>query len=243
VVSCVSPATHFAVVMKMVDFIDIITDCSLFTNYKKSDIQKFLLGAEYKIGHYGKNEFIFRMDQPINYIGIILKGSVEMQKIFQSGKVLNLIYKEQGELFAEGAIFSSIPTYPCQVISREKTEILLIPKQQLILALYSDKILLANFLSLLSDKLVMLNRKIELLAYCSIQSKIAFSLLHCVSTDKNANIIELPYTKKTWAEHLNVSRPSLCRELTNLCRANVIQMDNRTITILERSKIEKMLNE
>jgi CRP-like cAMP-binding protein len=227
----------------MEDFITALANCRLFKGYTKSDVHNFLLPAEYKISNFKKNQFIFRMDQPITYIGIILKGSIEVQKIFQSGKVINLIYKEKGELFAEGTIFSQMPAYPCQVISRENTDVMLLPKQYVIKALADDSILLANFLALMSDKLIFLNKKIELLSYCSIQSKIAYSLLHCIATDNNTSIIELPYTQKAWAEHLNVSRPSLCRELKNLCKAKIILTDKRTITILKRDKIEQLLSE
>lgn len=227
----------------MEDFMPAIASCPLFKNCSHFDLHRFLEQAGYKIGSYRKNQFIFRMDQPVTAVGIILNGSVEMQKIFQSGKVVNLIYKGKGELFAEGTIFSSMPAYPCQVISRENTDVMLLPKDTVIRALADNSTLLANFLTLMSDKLVFLNQKIELLSYCSIQSKIAYSLLHCLGTGIHAGTIKLPYTQKAWAEHLNVSRPSLCRELKNLCQAGIIQADRRTITILQRDKIEALLSE
>ncbi|MDF2572268.1 MAG: Cyclic nucleotide-binding domain protein [Sporomusa sp.] len=227
----------------MENFINTVANCRLFKDYDRSDLHKFLIHAEYKIGNFKKGQFIFRMDQPITYVGIILKGSVEVQKILPSGKVVNLIYKEKGELFAEGTIFSNMPAYPCQVISKDNTDVMLVPKQHVMKALAEERVLLANFLALMSDKLIFLNKKIELLSYCSIQSKIAYSLLHCISTDKNASVIELPYTQKAWAEHLNVPRPSLCRELKNLCKEKIIQTNKRTITILKRDKVELLLSE
>ncbi|QDR82412.1 Crp/Fnr family transcriptional regulator [Sporomusa termitida] len=227
----------------MENFFPAIASCPLFKNCSRSDLERFLEQAGYKIGNYRKNQFIFRMDQPITDVGIILKGSVEVQKIFPSGKVVNLICKEKGELFAEGTIFSSLPAYPCQVIARATTDVMLLPKQYLIRALADNSVLLANFLALMADKLVFLNKKIELLSYCSIQSKIAYSLVHCIATAGNAGVIKLPYTQKAWAEHLNVSRPSLCRELKNLCQAKILLADKGTITILRQDKLEALLNE
>ncbi len=227
----------------MIDILDFLAHCPLFKNYSKLQIRAFLANTNYSINRYKKNQLIFRMDQQITYVGIILTGSVEVQKVFQSGRMINLIYKKQGEFIAEGTVFSAIPTYPCQVISREITDILLLPKQYMFQALGCNPCLLGNLLQLMSDKLIMLNTKIELLSYCSIQSKIAFSLLHCIKSNPAAQVIELPYSKKTWAEHLNVPRPSLCRELRNLCKSDIIKLNKRTITIVNRTQLEAMLND
>nr|WP_092074461.1 Crp/Fnr family transcriptional regulator [Dendrosporobacter quercicolus]NSL49661.1 Crp/Fnr family transcriptional regulator [Dendrosporobacter quercicolus DSM 1736]SDM96255.1 cAMP-binding domain of CRP or a regulatory subunit of cAMP-dependent protein kinases [Dendrosporobacter quercicolus] len=226
----------------MADVPDIIAHCPLFKNYSNLQIREFLAGTGYSISRYKKNQLIFRMDQQITHVGIILTGSVEVQKIFQSGRLINLIYKEKGEIIAEGTVFSSMPTYPCQVSARETTDILLLPRQCMLRVLGRNPSLLTNLLQLMSDKLVMLNTKIELLSYCSIQSKIAFSLLYCIKAHPAAQVIELPYSKKTWAEHLNVPRPSLCRELKNLCRSDIIRINKRTITIVNRDHLERMLN-
>lgn len=226
----------------MSSVLDVIAHCPLFKNYSHSKIKEFLAGTNYNINRYKKNQLIFRMDQPITHVGIILSGSVEVQKISQSGRTINLIYKEKGEFIAEGTVFSAMPTYPCQVISREITDILLLPKQCMLQTLSRNPDLLANLLQLMSDKLIMLNTKIELLSYCSIQSKIAFSLLHCIKANPTVQVIDLPYSRQTWAEHLNIPRPSLCRELKNLCTSNVIKINKRTITILDRDQLESMLN-
>lgn len=181
------------------------------------------------------------MDQPISHIGLISAGSVEIQKILPSGKAVTFMYKKAGEIIAEGAIFSSLPSYPCQVVAREKTDIILLPKQYFCRIITTNPQLAANVLALLSDKIVMLNKKVELLSFSSIQSKIAFSLLHCLPVTDN-NQIELPYPKKVWAEFLNVSRPSLCRELKKISDQGILQIIKRTIIIRNRSSLEKMLN-
>ena len=220
-----------------------IFERSLCKGLESAAIEKLLSEPEVRLKRYKKGEYIFRMDQPITHVGLILNGSVEIQKIFYSGKVVSFMYKETGDIIAEGAIFSSLQHYPCQVAARERTDIFLLPKQYILKAITSNPILSANVLTLLSDKVVMLNKKVELLSFCSIQSKIAFSLLHCLPTVANSSRIELPYPKKTWAEHLNVSRPSLCREVRNLCDQDIIQVNKRSITILDRDSLEEMLNE
>lgn len=223
------------------EILDILTNCCLFLGKTRDDISTFLGITGYKVTHFRKNQFVFRMDQPTTYIGIILKGSVEVQKNFSSGKLLNLIFKETGATIGEGAIFSDTGTYPCNVMCMEKSTILLLPKHKLLELLAKDPILLANFLNLISNKLLMLNNKIELLSYSAIQCKIVYSLLHCLAPYTHNNIIHLPHSKKRWAEYLNVSRPSLCRELKYLVNAKIIAVDHKTIRILKRQQLEEII--
>ncbi|WP_132247729.1 helix-turn-helix domain-containing protein [Marinisporobacter balticus] len=51
-----------------------------------------------------------------------------------------------------------------------------------------------------------------------------------------------PYSKKTWSEHLNVSRPSLFRELKILCTQQVIRIRNKEILILKEDALIDILN-
>ena len=51
----------------------------------------------------------------------------------------------------------------------------------------------------------------------------------------------IPFPKATWAEYLNVSRPSLSRELKFLCEQGVIKMNKNKIVILRKDLLESLL--
>ncbi len=214
----------------------------LFKNKTQDEIKKALACIEYIVKHYGRGELIFRIDQSTKYIGIILDGSIEVQKNLASGKVISILYKRRGELFGEGSVFSSANAYPCNIYSKTKSTVLLISKENMIKLISEDTVLLNNFLSSFANRLLLLNLKTELLSYSSIQQKVAFSLLYLMDEYKSGNSITLPYSKKTWAEHLNVSRPSLFRELKILCNEKVIAIQNKTITILNEDALAKLLS-
>jgi CRP-like cAMP-binding protein len=215
---------------------------ALFKNINQSEIDHALSSVEYEVKHYEKGDLIFGIDHTTKYIGIILEGCIEVQKNLASGKTISILNKKKGDLFGEGSVFSKTSTYPCNIFSKTKTTIFLISKQNMLHMISSNPMVLNNFLSSFADRVLLLNLKTELLSYSSIQQKIAFSLLYLMEEYTQDNVITLPYSKKAWAEHLNVSRPSLFRELKVLCNQKTIHMENLTITILKKDALVNLLN-
>lgn len=215
---------------------------ALFKNKTEIEINNALSKIEYTTKCFDNEELIFRVDQRSEYIGIILEGSIEVQKNLASGRVISILNKKKGALFGEGSVFSKSVTYPCNIYSKNKNKILLISKDNMLKLIRSDSCLLNNFLSSFANRLLSLNLTTELLSYSSIQQKIAFSLLHMMNDYRKGNVINLPYSKKRWSEHLNVSRPSLFRELKELCNKKIISIETRNITILNESALANLLN-
>lgn len=220
-------------------YINVLSKCPLFKGKEKQAIIDILSRINYKINHYPKNDFIFRADQTPDYIGIVLKGSMEIQNNLESGKFFNVLYKKEGDTFGGGLVFSNTPIYKFNFIAKTGCDILLIYKQSIFEVLLLDRIIMKNILQLLAKSTLILNEKLELFSYSSIQKKIACSLLY---NTKNNNPINLLYSKKAWAEHLNVSRSSLCRELKKLSDAGIIEINNKKIKILKRDNLEAILD-
>lgn len=225
----------------MIQILDVLCHCPIFAGKKKPEIANILSQIEYEICHFDKNEFIFRMDQPSINIGIIIKGSIEVQKVFASGKVVSIVYRNKGSIFGGAVAFAKNSTYFCDVLAKEPSEVLLLQKQVVLDLLYKNNTF-DHLLDLAAANIVQLNRRIELLSYSSIKQKIAFFLLYD-ATSSDDDVICLPYSKKAWAEYLNVSRPSLCRELKNLSDKGMIVIKDKTIMLIHKEKLHSLLVE
>lgn len=215
---------------------------ALFKNKSQKDITDLLASMNYGIKKYQKNETILSVDEPTHSIGIILSGKIEIQKNFASGKIVTISHKEDGDLFGEGSVFSKASTYPCNIFAKTNVTALFITKSVMLTLISNDVILLDNLLNSLANRVLVLNLTTELLSYSCIQQKIAFSLLNMMGHYRSHHIITLPYSKKTWAECLNISRPSLFRELKVLCTKKILSVENRTITILNKDALNSLLN-
>jgi len=224
----------------MDEILEILICCPLFAGLNKLEIKAIIEQTNYNLYYYKKNEYVFRADQMGFYIGIIIQGSIQVQKIVISGKVINILSKNKGEVFGGSAIFAPKILPNVNILATESCKILLIPKQSVFDILCKNSIIAYNILSLSANSISLLNQRIELLSFSSIQNKIAFSLLYDMQLCK-PDVIHLPFSKKSWAEYLNVSRPSLCRELKRLCSDGVIDIENRTIKITNREKLNLLL--
>ncbi|WP_304508905.1 Crp/Fnr family transcriptional regulator [Anaerotignum sp.] len=223
----------------MDDIIEVLYKCIIFRGLDKAQIRLVLSRTRYHIKEYGKNEFICREDQFSKNVGIIILGSIEIQKLLASGNLICIFHKNKGDLFGGAVVFSTETTYPCDVFSRTNSKILFFPKQS-IFEMCKEALIAENILNAFANRIIYYEKRLELFSYSSIKTKIAYFLIHEIKTADNS-IIHLSFTKKTWAEYLNVSRPSLYRELKKLCNDNIIEINKDKIIILDENALIDLL--
>lgn len=225
----------------MKDIVKALSHCVLFGGIDSIELEHILFEIEFQLREFDKNEFICRTDQFSYYVGIIISGSVEVQKNLPSGNTVCVFYKNKGDMFGGAVVFSNSAIYPCDVFSREKSKILFLHKQR-IFELCKNPKFAENLLNSFANKILYYEKRLELFSYSSIQKKIAFYLLDEQKASGTCAIY-LPFTKKTWAEYLNVSRPSLCRELRKLCNEKIIKINGEKIFIVNEEKLVHLLQQ
>ena len=225
----------------MDDIIKALYKCTIFKGLDKARIQAVLSRTKYQVRQYGRNEFICREDQFSANIGIIIIGCIEIQKVLASGNLICIFHSNKGDLFGGAVVFSNETTYPCDVFSRDTSKILFFPKQS-IFEMCKESLIAENLLNTFANKILHYEKKLELFSYSSIQKKIAFFLLDELKISNNYTI-NLPFTKKSWAEYLNVSRPSLCRELKKLCDNDILKINMDKISILNEVALTDLLQQ
>lgn len=224
----------------MKNIIPALDKCVLFKNISKEEIETLLKETSYNINTYKKNEIIALEENKCSNLGIILEGKVEVQKIFPSGKVIALNTFEEGNIFGEALVFSKKNVYPSTIVSINNTKIMFVQKNDIIqLCSRSDKFL-NNFMTVLSDRILMLSGKIRNLSYETIRKKIANVLLEEYKKQKTV-FLTLPYSRKKMAEILDVQRPSLSRELIKMKEDGIIDFDKNIIKIVSLELLEECL--
>ena len=224
----------------MKKYIEKLLKCVLFKDIKEEDIINLLEKTSYKVVNYNKDELIAIEGEDCHSLGIILKGKVEIQKIFPSGQVLTINSFKEGNIFGESLVFSNKHTYPATITAIEYTEIMFIEKNDIInLSMLNSKVL-TNFVSVLSNRILMLNNRITNLSQDTIRKKISNFLLFEYQK-QNSTYLTIPLTRKKMAELLNVPRPSLSRELINMKDEGIICFDKNIIKILRMDLLEDCL--
>ncbi|WP_099187880.1 Crp/Fnr family transcriptional regulator [Tepidibacter mesophilus] len=209
----------------------------LFKNVSDNDLNNILSNINYKIKSFNKNELIAIEGDPLNSIGIVISGNVEIQKIYPSGKTLTISTLSSGNIFGEVIVFSQKNTYPATLLPITSVDIMFISKEDILKICTINPDILKNFMSLLSNKILMLNKKVKTLSYQTIREKISSYLLDEYTKQKKL-LIKIPYSRQEMSEQFAVTRPSLSRELIKMREEELIAFDKNTILIKDLDRLE-----
>lgn len=217
-----------------------LKDCTLFKNFTEEEAEKILLSINYKVASFKKGEIIAFEDDPISSIGIILEGSIEVQKNYPSGKVVTINRMQKGNIFGEAIIFSTRKTYPSTIASSTDSKVLYINQDDIIKLCSSNKTFLHNFMKVLSNRILNLSNILRTLSYQTIRQKLASFLLDEYKKQKSL-VIKVSSSRQEMADQFGTTRPSLSRELINMKEDELIDYDKKTITILDIDALEETL--
>ncbi len=224
----------------MEKYMHVLEKCILFRRLKRDNIQALLNFLKYEMESFSRDALVAQEGDHCERIGIVLQGEVELQNIYPSGKVATLTTMGPGNIFGEAILFSNRDTYPINIVSRTKATILFLKKEQIVHGLTHHPVLLENFLSLLSNRLMMMSQKVKVLSLDTIRHKLCNFLLKEMK-EQGSKTIQLNLSRKAMAEHMSVQRPSLSRELIKMKEEGLIDYEKKTITILDVEGIEDAL--
>ena len=221
--------------------LSVLKKSALFKNKEPTEIETLLIGIGFRIESFAENDVIFSPVQNADKMGIILSGSVDVQKLFPTGKVVIIERKKNADMIAETSMFSRLDYYSDTIVACKPCEVMLITKNDLLKLFEFDNTILLNFLEHVSNSTLVLKNKIGILSLDSIRAKIAGYLIYDYKMNRS-HVISLPFSKKEWAEYMDVSRTSLSRELRGLELEGILSFDKRTIEIMDMDGLEKILS-
>ena len=214
---------------------------SLFQGIQAKDLRDDLEKIPHPIQCYDKGETIFHLMESAERIGIVLEGHAQAQKTFPNGSQVNVSVRGPGELIGPAAVFSASRKYPCDVIAIEPAAVMMFRREDLLALMQKDVRILENMMTEIASATYMLQQRLELFSYSGIAQKAAFWLLtRARQTGKTQ--IQIPESVSKWAMMMNVSRPSLHRELKRLESEGVVSYQPPVIEILDREGLQNILS-
>ena len=218
----------------------VLENSSLFKGIPLKELQECLESVPHHIQCYEKDEVIFHLMDTALRIGIILEGCVQAQKTFPNGSQVNVSVRNPGEMIGPAAVFSSNRRYPCDIVSLGPSAILMFHREDLLTIMQKDVRILENFTTEIASATYMLQQRLELLSYSGIVQKAAFWLLMQARQSGKLKI-KIPESVSKWAMLMNVSRPSLHREIKKLDELGIIRYSPPAIEILDAEALEAIL--
>lgn len=219
-----------------------LSKCILFRNLKEEQIVFLIRAVKYQLETYQKGQTLAIEGDPCDRIGVVIDGKIELQNICPSGKIMTLTQLESGMVFGEAILFSGNHTYPITITAATKSEILFFKKEDVVHMLTHHPLVLENYLSLLSNRLFMLNGKLKTLSLETLRQKLTDFILKEYKKQKKLTL-EIKMSRKEMAEHLSVQRPSLSREMINMQDEGLIKFEKNFIEIIDLETLEDLLFE
>lgn len=222
-------------------YIDVIKESLLFRGIKEEEISSLLKCLTPKILSFGKNESIVNSGELIEKFGIVLEGEAIIVKENAEGNRVILSVVKKGDLFGEMLVFSSNKIWPVTVRVPSSCKVLFLTHSDLIARCSNNCSwhisMLQNFMKVISDKSLMLNKKVQYLSIKSIRGKICTYLFDQYQLMKNVNIM-LPLKRNELADFLNVSRPSMSREICQMRDEGIIDFHLSTFRIKDMEALK-----
>lgn len=227
---------------RVLNEIDILLKCPLFEGLTKEEILNALHCAKGVIRRFGKNEMIFRQMDQSKFLYILLEGNVCVGKTSVNGKQTNIAtFSVAGNIFGEVYLFMNryYDVY-CEALSSSR--VLLLPKDFLYQpcqnACSHHTNMIYNLLHIMAGKTFYLNQKLRLVSAGTLRQKIATFLLDQLT---NSNVVRLTMNRDQLAQYLNVTRPSLSRELIRMQEDGFIVVKRNEIMVKDIEQLEDIL--
>lgn len=218
----------------------VLQSCLLFNGKSVEEIHALLKPIPYTIRSCNKNELVVSEGETADKIGIVLSGRVEIQKISHNGNTVTITRLGEGQTFGEAVLFRKDNVFPATVIAPDSCLVMFISKQALLKLFTADTDILSRYMENISERLVMVNRRMEILSAGTLRRRIVLYLLEQAS-HQSSDIVKLPFGRKEWAEHLNTTRPSLSREISVLRDMGWISFKGSIIRLLDREQMNNSL--
>lgn len=219
-----------------------ILNCPLFKGVQPEELKDLLGCLNVSFKALDEGEYAFHLGDDISYVYIVLEGAMEIAKETLNGNRNIVAFLGESQLFGEGVVCTTKRLAPVSAKATAKTLLILIPYEKILKTCgHSCNFhhqLIRNMMLLLGEKNYMLNHKIDLLMLKGMREKLATYLLN--ESNRQASLsFNIPLSRNELADYLNVSRPSMSRELGRMRDEGLIDYYKNTFKILNLNALKE----
>lgn len=222
------------------NYTDVLSANYLFKNLKSNEIGSIIRNIHHQVKSLNKGEVLAQEGDALNYLMIIVKGSVVGEMMDFEGNILRVEKLEAPQTVATAFLFGKNSVLPVTITALEESKLLLIGKNDLMDLFGDNPLILRNFLDIISDRAQFLGRRIKLLSVNTLKGKIALYLLDLVKKSGKKDI-HLPHTQKELAEIFASSRPSVGRAFREMHESGCISAKGKNVEIIDTAALSDML--
>ncbi|MBU5676409.1 cyclic nucleotide-binding domain-containing protein [Alkaliphilus sp. MSJ-5] len=185
---------------------------------------------------YQKNEYILEAESNLEYYYLLVDGKIKISYLFENGKSMLLKFYKEFNSIGDLELLKNIPIL-CNIDAIEDTYLIAIPSDILRTKFLDNLKFLHHLIDSLSEKLyATINNSSYNFVYPLINRLSSYLVEHI--TDKNYIILSSSFLEI--AQFLGTTYRHLNRTFKELESKSIIKCDNKTIYILDESRLREL---
>lgn len=203
-----------------------------------SEVQLGSMARAFPRRHYGPGEIIFTEGEKAEGFYILLSGRLKIYKLSPEGKEQILHIIEDGEPFAEVALFSET-TYPAYAEAIAQSQVMFFSRKAFHQLVREDPSIVMNMFAILSQRLKYFTRLVEDLSLKEVPQRLATYLIFLEKRD-GSHDVSLGISKGQLASLLGTIPETLSRIMAKMAAKGIIAMQGRRIRIVDQASLETL---
>lgn len=190
---------------------------------------------------YAKKQLIYTEGKRPKYLFYVKRGKIKTYRQNEDGK------EYITHLFSEGDFMGYVTlledkNYDDNAEVLEEAEIIMIPKEDFLNAVFNDLRVATKFIRLISENVKGQEERLLGLAYDSLRKRIAKALIDINSKfNKNSEIRPLDISRDDIAQYVGTATESLIRTLSDFKSEQLIEIKEGKIRIVNPEKLSKLV--
>lgn len=219
---------------------EIILKSKIFKNIEENEVDLLLKCINNYRKTFKKGEIILREGEKTEYMGIVITGSVVVERadLWGNNTVLGVI--SPGGIFAETYAILNDEPLMINVYANEKSEILFLRANEIFKTCekscnFHDQLIL-NLIRIASFKNLNLSRKILHTGPKTIRGKLLSFFSEWVKKE-NSLSFSIPYNRQQLADYLSVDRSAMSNELSKMQKEGILEFKKNKFKIIDKNII------
>ena len=215
--------------------ISVLKNSRIFQGLTTGELQKVCQVAMPTEKEYSKNQIIINQGEPVHKIGILKKGSAISTKYHFNGNAQILRMYHQGEVLLLEAVNTTLLTSPVTLISQTDSIVVFVPYTEIVkkdaISPKIKEIIMSNCSEILSNELIRLMYKIDVLSKRTLRERI-LTYLSLIGERSGSGTFDIGMNQEQLAQYLCVNRSVLSKELNQMRKSGLIDYKGSRFTVL-----------
>lgn len=218
-----------------------LTHTPLFRNIHAQDIPAMLECLRAREQSFRKGQTIYDAGDCVTAMGMVLDGSVHIQRDDFWGNSSILSTLQPGHMFAE--TYACVPNEPMmvRVVAAQPSSILFLETPRMLRVCSHSCVfhqqLVENLLMISAEKNLSLSRKIACTTAKTIRGRLLTYLSQQAAQHKTSSF-SIPFNRQQLADYLNVERSALSNELGKMQRDGLLLVDGKHFVLMPEATTE-----